>query len=218
VEVPMSYDAIVKHLGDKGEGVFDYSQKAMTQMTGVHHTGGICRGLVINWLIAKKKGTNFYEENTETKGLLSDKKQVTSGKDVQEDYSSEFVSFDTTDSATIEHLKAGGLEHKGADEKNGGYAGGFADNTYTIANHVLTKTSRYYILSIKGKKRSHSIGIVRPWTLFGKSSTAYIFDPNVGEFKVQGTDGIERCLQGIYNFKYHAKSFNKEYVLRSFND
>lgn len=212
----MSYAAVCEHLGKLGKGVYEYSQGKQSKLTKTDIDEGICRGLSVQWLISKNKGTNFYEQNTESKGLLSDTKLVKTGLSTQITYTTSSTSFDTTDEGTISVMSSGGLTHRTADEKYSGLAGGFADNLYTIANHVLTSTSRYYVLSISGRGGAHAMGIFRPWVFFGKGNKVNIFDPNVGEFEATGTDGISACLQGLYTLEYGGRNFNTKYALRSF--
>ncbi|HYW08885.1 MAG TPA: hypothetical protein VE913_18120 [Longimicrobium sp.] len=111
---------------------------------------------------------------------------------------------------TDQSLRNAGLALVKGEAQHSDYVG-FAENAPSIANRVLTSASRYFILSLHG----HSLGVHREWAWFGKSSTVYVYDPNVGEFKLTGVEGITQVLKAIRKHVYPG-AFLKGYTLRAY--
>lgn len=222
----MSYQAMCLHISPDGTGVHELSQGQRAKASQVDIQGGVCRGIVIDWLNYWKSwnGTFWAEDDKvpESKGLMSDTKMMQSAKVNQVFYSKLNVGRDTMDEGTKGQLSTSGLAHKAGDSlKSPGT--GFDKDRWTIATHVLSSDSRYFILSIggeKGKKKTaigHAIGIYRPWVMFGKGTTVYAFDPNIGEFKLEGEKGIAKFLHGLNTIEYASVNFDVNYYLWAFN-
>lgn len=206
----MAYDAIVNDLGSDGEGVRQFSQRVEARSRigygsiepPQEYGGGICRGLVTEWLKCKKEGRAFAPDNSEA--LLEKHKTIATGFMEQTRYK------DVGDSMTSQSLKKAGLDKNTADSLENTVLG-FAENSYGIADKVLNSDSRYFILSLLG----HSLGVHREWVLFGRSSTVYIYDPNIGELKVTGSAGIKKALEAIRKHTYPGK-YLKGFKLRAY--
>ncbi|WP_085711493.1 MULTISPECIES: YopT-type cysteine protease domain-containing protein [unclassified Pseudomonas] len=194
----MSYEAICKKIEGHGEGVHNFGQSSFLLLVA-ENRAGICRGLSTAWLIARKKGKDYLKEivePTETTGLLHEKKTANEASDFQSAYVD--ISGDTPESpsqATLDALVTGGVGKLG--EKKAEAYQGFATAGEAIASFVLTSSCRYFILSIKGTLGGHSVAFHRPWVFFGKGSSCVFFDPNFGEFKLEGTKGITLCLDAV---------------------
>jgi hypothetical protein len=206
----MRYKKIIAELGTDGEGVREFNQTVESaSRTGYGSFGasyvfgeGICRGLVTEWLRCKKSGTAFAPESTDS--LLAKHKTISSGFIEQSAY------VDIGDTMTDQSLHNAGLELVKGEALESQYIG-FAENAPSIAQRVLTSGSRYFILSLLG----HSLGVHREWAFFGKSSTVFIYDPNIGEFKVTGEEGIKKVLKAIRKHAYSG-SYLKGYKLRAY--
>jgi len=232
----MSYQAVCNHISGDGEGTYEMSQGRLAQFTRLDINRGICQGLVINWLKSIKEWKDYWAEEkkvSEEKGLLSDHKKIQTGKVAQLIYESENESRSKMDNGTLSQLKESGLAFKEGESLKSPNQG-FADDRYSIAEQVLATNSRYFLLSIGGtqikKKKNeligkkvnigHAIGIYRSFALFGKSDIVYVFDPNVGEFKVTGKKGIVKVLNGLNSIVYSRsenKTLNLNYYLWSFS-
>lgn len=176
----------------------DFTQSRYIQQTGNIMPAGICRGLVVQWLISISKGITgdedqFWEDaddiyNGEYAALLGRGYAKAAWK-FQKEYEEKWPQ-DITDGYLLEHnLKS----YRVYDNP---YDGAFRD-TYTIANYALNANNRYFILSIQDGNSGHSIGMYRTMTPFGKSSKVSIFDPNIGKFYADGLDGIRADLDFI---------------------
>ncbi len=62
------------------------------------------------------------------------------------------------------------------------------------------------------------MAIYRPYSLIGKSSNAYLFDPNIGEFKIKGNEKLEDLLTSIDTSytKYYESTYDTSYILWAF--
>jgi hypothetical protein len=194
----MSYDAICKAIKGHGEGIYNFGQSSFLKLVGDNREG-ICRGVCTAWLIAKKNGKDYLEEivsPTITTSLFHEQKTAREASDFQTEYLN--ISGDTPDEpsdATLLALKNGGLGTLG--ERKAQTYQGFADDGIPIGQRVLTSGYRYFILSIKGTLGGHSVAFYRPWVFFGKSSSCVFFDPNFGEFKLEGSEGVSLCLSAV---------------------
>ncbi|WP_260954585.1 C58 family peptidase [Pseudomonas citri] len=194
----MSYEAICKAVNGHGEGVYNFGQSSFINLVGKNREG-ICRGVCTAWLIAKKNGNDYLKEIVNpvvTTGLLHGQRTARQASDFQTEYRD--VKGDSPDSpseATVSALKTGGLGSLG--ERKARSHQGFGDDGAAIGQLVLTSGYRYSILSIKGVLGGHSVAFYRPWVLIGKSSSCVFFDPNFGEFKLEGSEGISRCLSAV---------------------
>lgn len=207
----MAYDQIVKDLGTDGEGVFKYDQS----VDAGKHSGygsfkpalvlgeGICRGLVTEWLKCKKADKPFASDSPEA--LLEKYKTVASGFAEQAAYDAGIA-----DEITYQSLAKDGMELTKGECMESAVLG-FAENSRGIGLRVLGTGSRYFILSLLG----HSFGMFRPWSWWGKSSTIHIFDPNEGEFKVTGLDGVQKALNALRKHAY-PNSYSKGFYLHAF--
>lgn len=215
----MGYDKVCASISSSdASGVHRDSQGELLSSTYDESTAGICQGLVTLWLEAKKGGTNFWTDDEssgsgESQSLLSGSQRRTGqGKARQKAY--RLTDWEATNGA----LKAVGLTPNANDSLNWTDAC-YADCGYTLYGHLQGSSSRYYILSINLKRSSktyyHAIGVYRPWALFGKSSDLYIYDPNVGEFKVTSKYGMHRLVLAL-NGNYTNYS-SDEYRLNAFS-
>ncbi len=176
----------------------DFTQSKYIQQTGNIMPAGICRGLVVQWLISISKGVTGDEDqfwkdaddiyNGEQAALLG-KGYAKAAWKFQREYEEKWPE-DITTGYLLEH----NLESNGILDRP--YYGAFED-TRTIANYALNADNRYFILSIQDDNSGHSIGMYRTMTPFGKSSKVSIFDPNIGKFYADGLDGIKADLDII---------------------
>jgi hypothetical protein len=216
----MSYQNIVTHITGEGIEEYDQSQAAINQHLNIGN--GICRALVINWLIAKKENTNFWTDNrgTVAQPLLADANRTQSAINLQQEYANAFAGRYVPDPTTSNTLGQHSITYQQSDITASAQEG-FAQTQLSnepqkIANQVLSARSRFFILSLQGGSGCHSIGIYRPYALIGKSSDAYLFDPNFGEFKVSGVNNLENLLIAINQYGYPNLDLNQKYILWSY--
>lgn len=220
-----SYQAIVNHIWPVGgKGIQEYNQG---RLLGTAWRKGLCRGLVIHWMKAKKSGSNYWaneERPPEQQSLLGDyrKMRVVSStqwayhheKEFPQErrYSSHQISSSTfgkqVDYTTAKELGASGLSYRPQDDLRA-HQGGFASEATRIATHVAEQQSNYFILSLllalgRGKYIGHSIGMYR------HGGTFNIFDPNVGEFEAPGWKGVAMVLNGLARFEYQQSGSSQE--------
>ena len=226
----MNYERILEAIDGKGIQSFDQGQSSVQQRISIGN--GVCRALVIEWLRAKKDNKDFWGANkgTVSEPLLADAKRLEDAVDLQKEYTEAFEDRFLPDSATVIELQKSGLEYKESDliaSAQEGFATELpSDEPTKISTQVLTASSRFFILSISGEngtgaethESGHSIGIYRPYSLIGKSSDAYLFDPNIGEFKVNGKSNLRSLLIEINQIGYNSIGVNLDdkYILWSF--
>lgn len=194
----MSYEAICTKIAGHGAGIYNFGQSSFLLLVG-DNRDGICRGVSTAWLIAKKKGNDYLKEivdPTLKTGLLHEQHTARQASDFQSDYVD--ISGDTPESpspATLTALRTGGVgtlaSHKAEAFQS------FAAAGKSIGEVVLTSSCRYFILSIKGTLGGHSVAFFRPWAFFGKSSSCFFFDPNFGEFSLEGSEGVALCMTAV---------------------
>jgi len=66
-----------------------------------------------------------------------------------------------------------------------------------LVSAMLNRAARFFILSLKRDGGGHSVGFVRKWAVFGRTTTIYFFDPNFGEVQVSDRDGLVAVLCAI---------------------
>jgi hypothetical protein len=175
------------------------------------------------WLRAKKDNQNFWgSKGTVEDPLLAESKKLEDAVDLQNEYKQANQSRFIPDGATVTELEESHLQYKQEDVIASAQEG-FAqqlpnDEPAKIAKQVLSSSSRFFILSAKGVSGAHSIGIHRPFSLVGKSSDAYLFDPNIGEFKVNSEQNLKSLLMELDAIAYVASGIdlNKSYILWSY--
>ena len=215
----MSYQDILRHITGEGVEEYDQSQDAIHEHLDIGN--GICRALVINWLIAKRENWNFWTDNRGTiaQSLLADANRIQSAIHLQQEYANAFGGRYVPDTATSNTLSQLSITYQQSDITASAQEG-FAQTQLSnepqkIANQVLSAKSRFFILSLEGGAGSHSIGIHRPYALIGKSSEAYLFEPNFGEFKVSGVNNLANLLIAINQYGYPGLDLNQKYILWS---
>ena len=217
----MNYQKILSLVQANGIQEYDQGSQAIAERIDIKN--GVCRALVLLWLCSKKNNQNFWAgKGSVNEGLLAESKRLSLAVDLQADYANSLQSRFAVDSASAKTLNDVGVVFN-INDVTASTMAGFADTSpinqlQKIAENVLTKESRFFILSIAGKSGAHSIGIFRPYSLIGKSSDAYVFDPNIGEFMTTGADNLKQLLSTINSQGYQAISvdLNKSYVLWSF--
>ncbi|HEY0060778.1 MAG TPA: YopT-type cysteine protease domain-containing protein [Telluria sp.] len=191
----MSYETIHDALGSHGDGKYKISQGNLASLIG-DNKAGICRGLSTMWLVAEKTGKYFVKDIAapdEDTGLLHEQSSATGASQMQTKYIDDGLDTDDNPSVgTTDQLRMAGLgtvgERKHAAPMN------FAADSRAISECILTATSRYFILSIRGTSGGHSVAFHRPWALIGKKNNCRFFDPNFGEFHIKDREGIQSCL------------------------
>ena len=217
----MNYDAIAALANVTAIQEFDQGKQAVANRIGI--SGGVCRALAIMWLRSKRDNTDFWAgKDTVKQPLLADVNRLEDAVDLQAEYAAALQSRFVPDPATVKELSKSGVSYS-QDDVTASAQEGFADELPSdepakIAAKVLGATSRFYILSAKGTSGGHSIAIHRPYKLIGKSSDAYLFDPNIGEFKVTGTTDLRSLLLEVNTLGYAAINvdLNQSYILWSF--
>lgn len=217
----MNYDKILSQI--TGEGIQEYDQGLESVNEHIDIKNGVCRALVITWLRDKKENRDFWSgRGTESEPLLAAIKKLEDAINLQEEYSNAAISRFIPDAATLGELQKSDLSYREEDTICS-HLEGFAkrlpdDEPKRIATQVLTASSRFFILSIQGKSGSHSIGIHRPYSLVGKSSDVYLFDPNIGEFKVNGESNLRSLLLELDAIGYttFGIDLNESYILWSY--
>ncbi|MEZ4868034.1 MAG: YopT-type cysteine protease domain-containing protein [Caldilineaceae bacterium] len=218
----MNYDSILSRITGEGIQEYDQGEEALKEHIDIHN--GVCRALVIEWLRAKKDNNDFWQgKGTVSEPLLAAVNKLKDAVDLQAEYSRVIESRFLPDPATMSELEKSGLKYD-QDDVTASVQEGFAmelpnDEPRKIAEKVLSAVSRFFILSVKGSSGAHSIGIHRPYKLIGKSSDVYLFDPNIGEFKVSGEQNLRMLLQKINSIGYDNSGIdlNKSYILWSYS-
>jgi hypothetical protein len=206
-----------------GQGIQAYDQGEESVQEHINIGNGVCRALVVMWLRAKKDNQDFWSSRgTVEEPLLAASKKLEDAVDLQDEYERVNESRFIPDAATVTELQQSHLQYKQEDVIASAQEG-FAqelpnDEPAKIAKQVLSSSSRFFILSAKGDSGAHSIGIHRPYNLVGKSSDAYLFDPNIGEFKVNGEQDLRSLLIELDAIGYAASGIdlNKSYILWSY--
>jgi hypothetical protein len=179
-----------------GQGVQKSKQSVHAKATGIQIDEGVCMGLVAEWLLAKKKGTDYWSgiQREPTTPLLGEYRMVEAARELQAagDWESVYTC-----------LSVSGVKH--TDDLDYPQHG-VREVANTIAAKVLTETECYFVLSWIGPVKRHATGFYRPWQLIGNSEIAYFYDPNYGEFEVN-KNGIILTLTDIshdYNNLVHS--------------
>ncbi len=218
----MNYEAIVQRIKGRGVQEFDQSQEAIANRINID--GGVCRALVIMWLRSKKDNTSFWAgRDTVEQPLLADIQRLKAAVNLQAEYAAVNQSRFIPDAATVAELQQSGLKYAQGDVTASAQAG-FAqqlpnDEPTKIVSQILGARSRFFILSVQGSSGAHSIGIHRPYSLIGKSSDAYVFDPNIGEFCATAAPNVRTLLIEINSLGYESirVDLNKSYILWAFS-
>ena len=219
----MNYSEIVARI--TGEGIQEYDQGLEAVDARIDIKNGVCRALVVMWLRSKKDNSDFWgDKGTVSESLLGEVNRLEDAVDLQVEYENVSESRYIPDAATILELQESDLKYE-QDDVTASAQWGFAeelpnDEPTKITKKALSAGSRFFILSVKGTSGAHSIGIHRPYSFFGKSSDAYLFDPNIGEFKVTGSSNLRTLLLEVNALGYANSGIdlNKSYILWSFSD
>lgn len=216
----MAYSEIID--AAKATGVHEFDQGQAAAATHINIGNGVCRALSIDWLRAKKAGTDFWKgRGTVKEGLLDEDRRIAGSVELQDEYRAALTSRFVPDATTVRELRAAGLSYN-QGEVRASTQQGFAEREQplSIATQVLSAKSRFSILSIAGTSGGHSIGIFRPYALIGKSSDAHVFDPNFGEIKTSTTARLRQLIAAIDTNGYvpYGMDLNKSYILWTFND
>lgn len=218
----MNYEEILSRIVGEGVEEYDQGEEAVEAHIDIHN--GVCRALVIEWLRAKKDNSDFWKgRGTISEPLLDAANRLKDSVDLQAEYARVNESRFLPDAATLAELEKSNLNYNQGDVTASAQEG-FAmelpnDEPTKIADQVLSAGSRFFILSVKGNSGAHSIGIHRPYVLIGKSSDAYLFDPNIGEFKVNGKENIRTLLKEVNSVGYTNSGIdlNGSYILWSYS-
>jgi hypothetical protein len=192
------------------ELVHEFNQGNLTESTGEQFPLGVCRGLVVQWLISIKDnnqkvywkdlyGSLSGNPDTPLLGIGYARKAIEHQEQYMfdEDYSQKELNENSLTWSEDKKYNIGIFTPNGTDF--------FADT-------VLNADLRYFILSIIGTKFRHAIGVHRTYSVLGKSKSVQIFDPNLGEYSCEGREDIINCLGTIGNI--YNGDFNTEFILR----
>jgi hypothetical protein len=220
----MNYQQIIDASNGRVKGIHEYNQGEDAVKENIDIRRGFCRALIILWLKSKADATksDFWgvfdiEETDIKKPLIS---MLAKAEDLQGDYAKAFESRFAVDDATNNALKASGLTYN-INDVIGTDRAGFTtidDQTNSperIANKVINADSRFFILSIGGTDGNHSVGVFRQKSFFG-GKTVNVFDPNIGEFQVDGIEDFEHLLIQINNVGYPNTDLNTNFILWPF--
>ncbi|MDV3347804.1 YopT-type cysteine protease domain-containing protein [Leptothoe sp. LEGE 181152] len=223
----MNYQKILTEINRKKlsiEGIQAYDQGKESIKEHINIQNGVCRALVIEWLKAKKDDSDFWKgKGTVSEPLLQEVNRLKDAVDLQTEYENASGSRFVPDTATKDTLEKSGVTYKQgnvtASAQQGFAVESLGNELKKIADKVLDSDSRFFILSIQGNSGAHSLGIYRPYASIGKSKDAYLFDPNIGEFKSNGKQNLCSLLKMV-NSEGYANSgmdLNKSYILWSFS-
>lgn len=193
----MSYEVIEKAIGKNGGTHVKFSQSTPIDRWARVHADGMCLGCVVNWLIARHKNENFlaaFEKPSESTSLLGETRAALSAaaiqssagsvsgvswvQDMKNDLARGSMTFDAGQSNVVGSVRLSGVG-------------------VTIANLVLTGSARYFVVYMTGSEGAHVLGVHRPWSLIGKSSSSYVFDPNYGQFQCSNKAGLAAAIDSI---------------------
>jgi len=228
-----AYENILR--SSNAQGVQEYSQGRQGSELTVNLDGGVCRGLVVLWLKAKASigPSRFWEGHGITRDVESQLALLSKAVDVQREYSESMARLSNTenlggglatwvvDPATTAALVESGMKFE-PNQVIASAQWGFASsspnpNPQNIVKQMLSDTARFAILGAWG----HSIGIHRPHAAIGKSTSLFVFDPNFGEFKVDGAADAVRLLVSINSAGYENLSrpldLNKRFMLWTYS-
>jgi hypothetical protein len=173
---------------------------------------------VATWLLSKKadeallsgSSTSFWDPWAEQEGtsLLGARKEAKQALDHQRSYRLD------GDDHTVQALNTGGLTHASGDQVES--QGRVTGNQNTIKNHILTQTSRFFILGLRRDGGGHSVGFMREWKFIGKSTTTYFFDPNFGEVIMFDARGLLATLTAIDDGTLYKNRYMKKHILHPF--
>jgi hypothetical protein len=205
----MSFETVSKAIGADGDRHREFEQGKLIHMYTRDRWRGVCHGHTVNWLIARYDGNDYvgsshFGERKESTPILAESKTAKLGSISQEFESGKWREH--LDSKLRSKSMALALAKKQACKFMG--LGGKAKS---IADGVLTDSSRYFYLYIKGDAGAHAIGIHRPWILLGKSSTSRLFDPNLGEFVLKNSSGLQAALKAIES--HYRNELDKSFEL-----
>lgn|GEM_PF-1610421 len=218
----MSYLEITSQM--PGCGVRDYHQNLSSLQAHMSTGDGVFRALAIMWLRAKKDNTDFWATSSSpAEPMLLDLHRLQGTVDLQEEYRATTTGHYVPDSATSRELAKSSIDYRQVDVTASAQHG-FAqqspvDEPARIAKQVLQSTSRFFLLSIAGNNGGHSIAIHSPNKVNGKSDHFCLFDPNAGEFLVQGQSNAAQLLCQLDAIAYRRNNIdlNRSYVLWSYS-
>ncbi|SEF26561.1 virulence surface antigen [Amycolatopsis pretoriensis] len=210
----MDYEKISSKVPGSGVQGFDQSVEAARER--VHIGDGVCRALVVHWLVAKARGEDYWTSSGKvTEPLLAASTRLSKAVRLQEEYERVAQSRLVLDPATEQALSEGGLGFVIRDT-TASAQWGFAtekpnDEPEKIVHAAFDAHSRAFILSIKGTSGGHSLGVYR------HSREVHLFDPNIGEFVAKSEAGLRALLLAIAAaYREHRMNLHDSYILWSF--
>jgi hypothetical protein len=232
-----TYEDILQSVN--AQGIQSYSQGSQARNLGVEINSGVCRGLVVLWLKAKAAvgPSRFWDGHGVTKDVENQLSLLSNAVDVQREYANSMAVLATrtglrdgvatwvADPATNAALLEAGMKFE-PNQVLANAQWGFASvspnpNPQNIVQRMLADTARFAVLGIWGDAGGHSIGIHRPHEAFGKSKSLFVFDPNIGEFKVDGAADAIALLTSINRLGYErsqpALDLNKQFMLWTYS-
>ncbi|WP_103343994.1 YopT-type cysteine protease domain-containing protein [Amycolatopsis sp. CA-126428] len=213
----MDYEKISSKV--RGSGVQEFDQSAEAARERVTIGNGVCRALVVQWLVAKARGRDYWtNRGTVAEPLLEAATRLTKAVDLQAEYERVAQSRFVVDPATENALSAAGLGFAIRDT-TASAQWGFAtdkpnDEPEKIVGSAFGRHSQAFILSIKGKSGGHSLGLYR-----SAREDVRLFDPNIGEFSAKSRAELRTLLLAIgAAYREHRIDLHDSYILWSFAD
>jgi hypothetical protein len=212
----MDYEKISSKV--HGSGVQQFNQSAEAARERVHIGNGVCRALVVHWLVAKARGEDYWTSSGKvTEPLLAAATRLSKAVDLQAEYARVAESRFLVDNATEAALSAGGLGFVIRDT-TASAQWGFAterpnDEPEKIVHAAFGARSRAFILSIKGASGGHSLGVYR-----SSPGEVRLFDPNIGEFAAKSESELRTLLLAVGGaYREHRIDLHDSYILWSFS-
>lgn len=196
-------------------GLYEFSQKSLRRGTRTYSDDrGKCKGLVIEWLSRKAASFDAVIKPQEDSGDLSTESSSLIGSALRtyiigrDTHAMSHSSSSDRDEKTALLLAKAGLTRVLAEKIEKDQS--FKDGALDIAQHVSAARSRFFTLSFRGGG-AHMIGIVRKGGP-GAFVEIRVFDPNEGEFAVQGKIGLLSFLVKLKAITYPHK-YDEKYRL-----
>ncbi|MFJ7212639.1 YopT-type cysteine protease domain-containing protein [Amycolatopsis sp. NPDC098790] len=201
----------------RGSGVQEFDQSVEAARERVRIGNGVCRALVVQWLVAKERGEDYWTDRGKvTEPLLAAATRLSKAVDLQAEYRRVAESRFVVDTATEEALSAAGLGFVIRDT-TASAQWGFAtekpnDEPEKIVHAAFDVRSRAFILSLKGASGGHSLGVYRH-----SGGEVRLFDPNIGEFAAKSETELRTLLLAIAAaYREHRMDLHASYILWSF--
>lgn len=172
-----------------------FSQSDLSKTTNHDIGNGVCAQLCKDWLRSPDefwKNVDKANKNDEKSSLLG---RLHDNIIDQAEYisSKKFDPLDLTANFYVDFSKDHSLSRKNLTS----LPFYIQPQARIIAESVFTTGANYFFFGAIGIKESHMMAFYRKYKLIGISSTIFFFDPNYGEFTLNGPGEVEELLMSM---------------------